>query len=123
MLAAFTFRAKPGHEKDLETLLNDQEMARRISRAMGVTRNILFFSGGRMVRVVEFPDGTHPRPLASIAREDPAVDGFLRQLGTLVEDGFDLDEPATLEAFNARITLPRVFDIMTDVVQPSRVEM
>lgn len=123
MLAAFTFRAKPGHEKELEALLNDPEMTRRISRAMGVTRNILFFAGGRMVRVVEFPDGTHPRPWAALAREDPVIEGFLRQLGQLVEDGFDLDQPETLEAFNARVTLPRVFDIMTDVVQPSRVEM
>jgi hypothetical protein len=111
MLACFTFRAKAGKEKEFETLLDNAEAGRGVARAMGATRNTLFLRAGRMVRVLEFPDGATPRPLAEIAREDPAIHAFLAALGPLIEDGFDVDAPRSLDAFNRRAVLPLAYDV------------
>ncbi len=111
MLVAFTFRAKPGKEKEFEGLLNNPDAARAVAKAMGATRNTLFLAGGRMVRVIEFPEGVRPRSLSEIAKTDPNVMAFLAKLGPLVEDGFDIGDPGSLEAFNRRITLPVAFDV------------
>src|SRR2546426_12483588 len=69
MLACFTFRAKPGKEREFEALLNDAASAKHVSRLMGATRNTLFLGGGRMVRVLEFPDGVKPVPLRGDRRQ------------------------------------------------------
>lgn len=111
MLVAFTFRAKPGKEAELEILLNNPEAARQVARAMGATRNTLFLGSGRMVRVLEFPDGARPVPLAEIVAKDRGVYEFMKALGPLIEDGFDIDRPETLEAFNKRILVPLAFDV------------
>ena len=111
MLVCFTFEAKPGKEKEFAALLNDPEAARRVARAMGATRNSLFLSGGRMVRVLEFPEGATPRPLGDVAKEDAAVMAFLRRLAPLVQDGFDMDRPETLDAFNARARVALALDV------------
>lgn len=111
MLVCFTFRAKSGKEEELEALLNNPEGARHVARLMGATRNTLFLGGGRMVRVLEFPDGVEPVPLAEIAAKDAAVHEFLRQLGPLIEDGFDVDRPETLASFNRRALVPMAFDV------------
>ena len=111
MLACFTFRAKPGKEREFEALLNDAASAKHVAREMGATRNTLFLGGGRMVRVLEFPEGVKPVPLADIAAKDAAVREFLRKLGPLVEDGFDVDRPETLDAFNKRAVVPIAFDV------------
>lgn len=111
MLVAFTMKAKAGREKEFEALLNDPEAARLVAQRMGATRNTLFLSEGRMVRVLEFPEGAKPRSLLEIAAEEPRIDAFLRRLSGLVEDGFDMDAPETLAAFNKRITLPLAFDV------------
>ena len=66
-----------------------------------------------MVRVFEFPDGAKPTPLADVARRDAAVRDFLRKLGPLVEDGFDVDVPGSLEGFNSRVGLPLLYDVRT----------
>lgn len=111
MLVAFTFRAKPGKEKEFEALLNNPESGRTVARMVGATRNVLFLKEGRMIRVMEIPEGVEPLPLAEIAERDPQVKEFLRKMGTLVEDGFDPDSPETLEAFNRRVTYPEAYDV------------
>lgn len=111
MLVAFTFRAKPGKEKEFEALLNNPESGRAFAKMMGATRNTLFLKEGRMIRVVEFPEGAKPVPMAEIMERDPKVKEFFRKMGAIVEGGFDPDRPETLEAFNKRITYPIAYDI------------
>ena len=111
MLVAFSFQAKRGKESELESLLNNPESARAVARAMGAMRNTLFLKGGRMIRVLEFPEGARPVPLGEVAKRDPRVADFLRRLGSLIEDGYDIDRPGSLEAFNERITFPLAFDV------------
>ena len=111
MLVVFSFIAKPGKEREFEALLNNPEAARHVAEAMGATRNALFVKDGRMIRVLEFPEGRKPVPLGEIAERDPSVKAFLRALGPLVEDGFDVDRPETLEAFNKRVLVPQAFDV------------
>ncbi len=111
MLVAFSFRAKPGKEAEFERLLNNPEAARAVAKAQGATRNAMFLKDGRMIRVLEFSEGATPVPLGEIARRDPKVADFLRKLGAVVEDGFDVDRPETLEAFNRRISFPLAFDV------------
>ena len=76
-----TFRAKPGKEGEFEALLNSAESGRAAAKAMGATRNTLFLGGGRMVRILEFPDGTKPVPMAELAAQDPTFKEFLRKIG------------------------------------------
>jgi hypothetical protein len=111
MLVAFTFRAKPGKEREFEALLNSAESGRAAAKAMGATRNTLFLGDGRMVRILEFPDDAKPVPMAELAAQDPAFREFLRKIGGLVEDGFDIDRPETLEAFNKRAFVPFAYDV------------
>lgn len=123
MLIAFAFHARPGHEAELEALLNDPPMAERVGRGLGAVRNTLFMGRGRVVRILEFPEGVKPRSMAELAAADPQVADFLGRLGPLVEDGFDFDEPGSLDRFNARALMPLTFDLRLDVVAPSRAEM
>ena len=111
MLVAFSFRAKPGKEAEFEALLNNPEAGRAVAKAMGATRNSLFLKGGRMIRVLEFPEGARPLPLGEVARRDPRVAEFLRKLGPLIEDGFDFDRSGSMEGFNERIAFPLAFDV------------
>jgi len=111
MLIAFSFRAKAGKESELERLLNDPAAGRSVAQKMGATRNLLFLREGAMVRVLEFPDSARPRSLAEIAEEDPRIKDFLRAIGPLIEDGFDPEDPGSLEAFNRRHTLPLAYDV------------
>jgi len=111
MLVAFSFGAKPGKEREFESLLHNPDSARAVAKAMGATRNTLFLKDGRMIRVLEFPEGVKPVPLAEVAKRDPRVADFLRKLGPLIEDGFDFDRPGSMDAFNGRITYPLAFDV------------
>lgn len=111
MLVAFSFRAKRGREKEFEALLNNPESGRRVAQALGATRNTLFLREGRMIRILEFPDGATPKPLKEAARQDPRIMEFLQKLGPLVEAGYDLDRPGSMEAFNARIRFPVAYDV------------
>lgn len=111
MFVAFTFEAKPGHEAEFERLLNSPEGARKVAAYMGATRNLLFMKDGRMIRVLEFPEGHKPGSLAEIAKTDKDLENFLRKLGPIIKDGFDYDRPETLDAFNKRITIPMVFEV------------
>ena len=111
MLVSFSFQAKRGKESQLESLLNNPESARAVAKAMGATRNTLFLKGGRMIRVLEFPEGARPVPFEEIAKRDPRVGEFVRKLGPLIVDGYDVDRPESLEAFNKRITFPLAFDV------------
>ena len=111
MLVPFTFRAKAGREKEFEGLLNNPESGRLIGRMMGATRNALFLHGGRMIRVLEMPEGIRPTSMGEIAAREPKVLEFLRALGPLIEDGFDVDRPDTLEAFNRRAVVPVAYDV------------
>src|SRR5438067_1851915 len=111
MLVCFTFAAKPGKEKELEALLDDPETARKVARFLGATRNTLFLAHGRMIRVLELPDGHKPPPLADLAKQDPAFAAFMAKLGPLVQDGFDAARPETLAAFNARTTFTPAYDV------------
>jgi len=111
VLVAFTFRAKPGKEAEFERLLNNPDSGRLFAKAMGATRNALFLKDGRMIRVVEFPEGSHPVPMTDIMERDPKVKAFLKTLGSIIEDGFDPIVPGSLEAFNKRITVPLAYDV------------
>lgn len=111
MLVCFTFEAKPGKEAEFERLLNNPESARKIARLMGASRNSLFLKGGRMVRIFEFPEGQTPVSLGELAKKDPAIDAFLRALGPTLRDGYDMDDPGSLEAFNKRVALPLAYDV------------
>ena len=78
---------------------------------MGATRSTLFLNAGRMIRVVDIPEGVKPTPMEKIMEKDPNVKAFLRKLGSIIEDGFDPDVPGSLEAFNGRITFPLAYDV------------
>lgn len=111
MLVGFSFEAKPGKAKELEALLSDPERARAMADALGAIRNVLLWQGDRMVRILEFPEGTTPTPMEEIAERDPEVRAFLAKVGELAEPGFDLDEPESLEAFNQAAALRLVYDV------------
>ena len=111
MLVCFTFPAQPGREAEFEALLNSPEGGRAVAQAMGAKRNTLFLGHGRMVRVFEFPDGHRPPSLGELARRDERLDRFLRTLAPLVQGGFDLDQPGSLEAFNQRAAVPLAYDV------------
>lgn len=110
-MIAFTFRAKPGREREFEELINNPESGRAFAKMMGATRNTLFLRDGRMIRVVEIPDGIRPVPMEEIMEKDPNLKAFLRKLGSIIEGGFDPDVPGSLEAFNRRITFPLAYDV------------
>jgi len=82
-----------------------------VAKGLGATRNTLFLAGRRMVRVLEFPDGAKPGTLAELARHDAAVRSFLQRLGPILEDGFDVAVPGSLDAFNQRALVPLVYDV------------
>ena len=111
MLVCFTFEAKPGKETEFERLLNNPESAKKVARLMGATRNTLFVKGGRMVRIFEFPEGKKPVSLGELAKNDKGIDDFLRALGPILKDGFDMDKPGSLDAFNARVNVPMTYDV------------
>lgn len=72
MLVGFSFEAKPGKAEELEAPLSDPERARTMTEALGATRNIMVWQGDRMVRVLGFPAGTTPIPMAEVAERDPS---------------------------------------------------
>jgi len=111
MLVCFTFEAKPGREAEFERLLNNPDAGRAVARSMGASRNMLFVKGGRMVRVFEFPEGATPVPLGEIAKRDKKVEQFLRSIGPVIKDGFDVDTPGSLDAFNKRAAIPVAYDV------------
>lgn len=111
MLVAFSFTAKPGKEKEMEALLANPEAGRAVAKALGASRNMLFFRDGRMVRVLEFQDGAPRRTMTDLMREDPRVADFLRRLAPLIEGGFDPGDPASLDAFNQRVAYRVVYDV------------
>ncbi len=111
MLVCFTFEAKPGKEAEFDRLLRNAEGGRKVARAMGATRNSLFLKGARMVRVFEFPEGKKPVSLHELAKTDKDIEAFLRALGPLIKDGFDLNVPGSVEAFNARVAVPLAYDV------------
>lgn len=111
MLVCFNFEAKPGKEAEFEKLLNNPESAKKVARLMGASRNSLFMKHGRMVRIFEFPEGKKPISLGELAKTDAGIEAFLRALGPLIKDGFDLDVPGSLDAFNARVALPMTYDV------------
>lgn len=111
MLVCFSFQAKPGREGELERLLNNPEAGAAVARALGATRNTLFLGNGRVVRVLDFPDGSTPRALADVAKEDANVAAFLRALAPLIQNGFDMDVPSSLDVFNQRARIPLAYDV------------
>ncbi|MBI2126392.1 MAG: hypothetical protein HYU02_03645 [Thaumarchaeota archaeon] len=111
MLTAISFRAKPGGEREFEQMLNNPEAGRNIAKAMGAIRNTLFLKEGRMFRIMEFPEGVKPMSLIGLAQRDPKVKEFLRKMGSIIEDGFDVDNPESVEAFNRRNSLNLAYDV------------
>lgn len=111
MLLAFSFACKPGREREFAALLSDPEAGRAVAKGLGATRNTLFLAGRRMVRILEFPDGATPRTMAQLALENENVHRFLQRLGPIVEDGFDIDVPGSLQAFSQRAVVPLVYDV------------
>ena len=111
MLVAFSFQAKPGREREFEQLLNNPEAGRRFAKLFGATRNVLFLGNGRMIRVLEFPEDAKPVPMGELAERDPWVKEFLRKMGPLIEDGFDIDKPETLGDFNKRTAFTLAYEV------------
>lgn len=111
MLFAVTFRAKPGREAEFEKLINDPEAGRAFARAAGATRNTLFLKGGRMIRVLEFPEGAAPVPMEDVLRGGARLRAFVERLGELIEDGPDPGRPESLESFNERVSFPLAYDV------------
>jgi hypothetical protein len=111
MLIAFTFEAKQGKEAEFEAALNDPEAARMMAKKMGAVRNTLFLGEGRMIRILEFPEGTAPRSMSRLVEEDPEVHAFMARLGPLIKDGFDVTEPGSLDTFSKRSAVPLAFDV------------
>ena len=111
MITGTSFKAKPGKARELEALLNDPERGRAVAKAMGATRNVLFWQGDRMVRVMEFPEGGRPVPMSEIAARDPDAREFLRRIGDLAEPGYDLDRPETMDAFGQAGALRLLYDV------------
>ena len=111
MLIAFTFRAKPGKEAEFERLLSNPETGKLAAGLMGASRNILFLGHGRMIRVLEVPEGVEPKSMAEIAEENPDFGDFLHKIAPLIQDGFDLDDPRSLEEFNKRVMVPLCYDV------------
>lgn len=111
MLNVISFRAKPGKENDLEALLSDEETTRRIAKTFGQERNALFFKDGRMIRVLEVPEGAGPPDLAGLAQEEAWFHDLLEEISQIVEDPFDVDDEASIQAFTERVVFPQVFDI------------
>lgn len=110
MLVGFSFKAKPGKAQELKDLLNDPEGGRAIAEALGATRNLLFWQGDRMVRILEFPEGATPVPMAEIAERDPEARALLAKVGALAEPGFDVDDPGSLEAFSDEVRMHLLYD-------------
>ncbi|HEV8358934.1 MAG TPA: SchA/CurD-like domain-containing protein [Candidatus Thermoplasmatota archaeon] len=113
MLVAFSFRAKPGREQELEALLSNADAGRAVAKGLGATRNMLFWRDGRMVRVLEFPAGAPRRTMTDLARDDPRMAEFLGKLAPLIEDGFDPKDLGSLDAFNQRMGLRLLYDVRT----------
>lgn len=112
MLVATSFQAKAGKAQELHALLDDPEAARHVARSIGATRNTLFLNpDGRIIRILEFPDGTTPVPLHEAAAKDPLILSFLKEIGGLVEDGFDPERPGSLQRFTQRNTFRCAFDV------------
>ncbi len=111
MLVGFSFRARPGKAAELERLLNDPQAARAVAQAMGATRNVLFWQGDRMVRILEFPDSVKPIPLAEVAKRDPGVARFLAEVGKLSDPAFDPATAGALDAFNQAAALRLLYDV------------
>ncbi len=111
MLVGVSFKAKPGKGKELEDLLSDAERGQAMAKALGAERNLLLWQGDRMIRILEFPDGVEPTPMAELAQRDPDVRAFLAKVGELAEPGFDVEDPASLEAFDEGISLRLVYDV------------
>lgn len=111
MLYALTFTAKPGHEERFEELLSDEETTRRITKMLGARRNALFYKDGRMIRVLDLPEGAEKPSMYDLAQKHPWFHDLLAEVGELAEDGFDVDDEASLDAFDERVFHPLVLDV------------
>lgn len=112
MLHAISFKAKPGKVSELHGMLDDAETGRAFAEKVGAVRNTLFLrDDGRMVRILEFPEGAEPVPMHEVAAADPRAKEILGKIGALVEDGFDVDDPASMQAFDARNRFRLAYDV------------
>ncbi len=111
---AVTFRAKKGREKEFNTFLNNPENGRLMAKLLGANRNTLFLGDGVMVRVIEYPAGSNLKSLDKLAQENPEIAALLRKFGPIIENGFDIDVPGSLESFEKRITLSLAYDVTVD---------
>ena len=67
-----------------------------------------------MIRILELPEDVKPVSMTEIAENNPKIKEFLRKFGPIIENGFDVDEPESLENFNKRITFKLAYDIKID---------
>lgn len=111
MPAAFTFQARPGREEEFERLLNNPEGGKAVAKLMGAARNTLFLGRGRMIRILEFPEGVKPQPMSELAKESPELATFLQKIAPLIQDGFNPDDPSSIEEFNKRAMVPVCYDV------------
>lgn len=111
MIIAFTFRAKPGKQEEMQALLDNPGGGERVAKAMGAKRNLLLWKDDRMVRILEFEDGVEPVPLGAIAKKDEKVHAFLKQLGALTEPGFDPDDEKSMQGTNEQAGMRVLYDV------------
>ena len=111
MLVAISFRSKPGKEHEFGQLLGDPERGRMLVKAMGATRNALFLNDGRMIRILEFAERVKPVSLGQAAERDPNIKEFLREIAPLIQDGFEADQPGSVEAFSQRCVFKLAYDV------------
>ncbi|HEX9708861.1 MAG TPA: hypothetical protein VGB42_02705 [Candidatus Thermoplasmatota archaeon] len=111
MLVCFNLEALPGKEREFEALLSDKGIGERIALRTGARRNMIFVKEGKMVRILEFADGTTPVPLSAAAKEDPAIAKFLHDLAPLVKEGYVAGDDRSFADFMKRVSYPLAYDV------------
>jgi hypothetical protein len=111
MLVCFNLEALPGKEKEFEALLSDKAIGERIRMRTGARRNMVFVQGGKMIRILEFSDGTTPVPLSAAAKEDPTIAKFLSDLAPLVQNGYAPGDDKSFADFMKRVSFSLAYDV------------
>lgn len=111
MLVCFNLEAVPGREKEFEALLSDKAIGERILMRTGARRNMVFVKDGKMIRILEFSDGTTPVPLSAAAKEDAAIAKFLEDLAPLVKDTYVPGDDKDFAEFMKRVSFALAYDV------------
>jgi hypothetical protein len=122
LLFGISFTARPGKEADLERVLSDLNVIRRVASHMGCTLEAVFLQGSRFTEVFDMP-GAEPtlarsRILSAFGQTE--VQEFLRQFAPLLDDPFIADDPTSYAAWIQRHKIRLVVDArMPEMAKPS----